>query len=128
MRFFYVLWELEILLHLWSIGTDRLTFRSSLTKQQEASLEPCQAVCRRAILQESYVSYSAALCRLSTLAFRRQDRGLKFSLNIINHEQNKLLFPVNLNLDNYIDIRNIESFKLFFAHTNSVPCPSASGC
>ena len=57
-----------------------------------------------------------------------QNKYSKFSLKIINHEQNKLTFPVNLNLDNYIDIRNIESFKLFFAHTNSVPCPSASGC
>ena len=98
-----------------------VAFHSSLTKQQESSLERCQAVCLRIILEESYISYSAALemSGLKTLSSRRLDRCLQFSLKPIKHEQNKRMFPANPNLGNDIHIRNREQFQVNFARTNS---------
>ena len=98
-----------------------VAFHSSLTKQQEDSLERCQAVCLRIILQESYISYSAALemCGLKTLFLRRQDRCLQFSLKSLKHEQNKRMIPTNPNLDIDIDTRNREQYKVNFARTNA---------
>ena len=74
-----------------------VAFHSSLTKQQEDSLERCQAVCFRTIYQELYISYSAALemCSLRTLFLRRQDCCLQFSLKSLRHDQNKRMFPAN---------------------------------
>ena len=91
-----------------------VAFHSSLTKQQESSLERCQAVCLRLILEESYISYSAALemSGLKTLSSRRLDRCLQFSLKSIKHEQNKRMFPPNPNLGNDIHIRRTVSSKL----------------
>ena len=47
-------------MYMYSLEYCSVVFHSSLTKQQEAALERCQAVCLRVILQESYISYSAA--------------------------------------------------------------------
>ena len=98
-----------------------VVFHSSLTKQQEAALERCQAVCLRVILQESYISYSAALemTGLKTLHARRLERCLSFSLKSIKHDQNKRIFPPNQNLDNHIEARYREQFQVNFARTNS---------
>ena len=93
----------EDLLHTYKLFiTSRLeycgvAFHSTLTKQQEDSLERCQAVCLRAIYQESYISYSAALemCSLRTMFLRRQDCCLQFSLKSLRHDQNKRMFPAN---------------------------------
>ena len=59
-----------------------VVFRNSLTAQQSNSLERCQAVSLRVILQENYVSYSAALemTSLDRLSDRRLARCLDFSV------------------------------------------------
>ena len=58
-----------------------VVFHSSLTSQQEESLERCQSVCLKVILQESFVSYSAALemLGLQTLKHRREERCIQFT-------------------------------------------------
>ena len=68
-------------MYMYSLEYCSVVFHSSLTKQQEAALERCQAVCLRVILQESYISYSAALemTGLKTVHARRLDRCLSFS-------------------------------------------------
>ena len=107
-----------------------VAFHSSLTKQQEASLERCQAVCLRVILQESYDSYKAALEKrgLTTLSSIRQARCLSFSLKTMKHEQNKQMFLLNPNLDKAVDIRNREHFKVNFAYTNSYKSSAVHFC
>ena len=77
-----------------------VAFSSSLTAQQSASLERCQAVALRIILSESYVSYSAALemCGLDLIESRRLARCLQYSLKCTNHAQNARFSPLNPNL------------------------------
>ena len=77
-----------------------VVFHSSLTVQQSASLERCQAVCLRVILQECYVSYSAALemTGLQALSDRRLERCRDFTVKCIKDPHNKRFFPTNPNL------------------------------
>ena len=58
-----------------------VVFHSSLTVQQSASLERCQAVCLSVILQDNYISQSAALelTGLDSLADRCKARFLTFT-------------------------------------------------
>ena len=92
---------------------------SSLTVQQSASLERCQAVALRIILNESYVSYSAALemCGLELLGTRRLARCLEFSLKCIQHPQNARFFPLNPNLSGAQQVRYRERYKVNFSCT-----------
>ena len=61
-----------------------VAFASSLTATQSALLKGCQAVALRIILNESYVSYSAALemCGLDLLENRRLAKCLQYSLKV----------------------------------------------
>ena len=96
-----------------------MAFHSSLSSQHEDALERCQAVCLRVILQDSYISYSAALemAGLETLKARRETRCLDFSLKCLKQETNKRIFPLNpINLTN---VRSREKFKVNFAYTNA---------
>ena len=67
-----------------------VAIHSSLTEAQSNSLEHCQAVALRIILQDAYESYeqSLFLSGLRKLSARRADRVLDFSLKCIDHEQN----------------------------------------
>ena len=96
-----------------------VVFHSSLTVQQSASLERCQAVCLRVILQENYVSHSAALemTGLDSLADRRKARCLSFSLKCIKDTNNARFFPRNPNLDHTLEARKREEFKVNFCRT-----------
>ena len=96
-----------------------VVFHSSLTVQQAASLERCQAVSLRVILQESYVSYSAAceMAGIKTLFDRRLDRCLDFSIKCSKDPYNSRFFPRNPNLDLSIETRNREQFKVNFGRT-----------
>ena len=96
-----------------------VAFSSSLTVQQSASLERCQAVALRIILNESYVSYSAALemCGLDLLETRRLARCLQYSLKCIVHPQNARFFPLNPNLSGEQQVRYRERFKVNFSRT-----------
>ena len=98
-----------------------VAFHSSLSSQQAASLERCQAVCLKVILGESYISYEAAMemAGLSKLADRRQKRCAEFSKKCIQHPTNKRLFPLNGNAENSNQIRNREKYAVNFAHTNT---------
>jgi hypothetical protein len=94
---------------------------SALTLKQSRSIERCQAVCLRIILQDSYESYESALTAtgLKKLSTRRFDRCLDFSLKCLKHAQNKRMFPLNPNLGNVIDIRQRERFVVNFARTQA---------
>ena len=86
---------------------------------QSDSLERCQAVALRIILQDNYESYESALLLtgLEKLSLRRTARCLDFSLKCIDHHQNKRFFPKNPNLGNGSDVRDREEFTVNFART-----------
>ena len=96
-----------------------VAFHSSLSSQQAAALERCQAVCLRVILGEMYISYEAALemAGLSKLADRRQQRCIDFAKKSIKHPTNQRFFP--LNQEKSTQIRNREKYLVNFASTNS---------
>ena len=96
-----------------------VAFHSSLTVAQSDSLERCQAVALRIILQDNYESYESALLLtgLEKLSLRRTARCLDFSLKCIDHHQNKRFFPKNPNLGNGSDVRDREEFTVNFART-----------
>ena len=54
------------------------------------------------VLQDNYVSYSAALemTGLQTLRERREKKCLSFSKNCIKHPRNSRFFPLNPNIEN----------------------------
>ena len=72
-----------------------VAIHSSLTEAQSSSLEHCQAVALRVILQDDYLSYESAIITtgLEKLSARRAARCLAFSLKCIAHEDNKSFFP-----------------------------------
>ena len=96
-----------------------VVFHSSLTAQQSASLERCQAVCLRVILGEEYSSYSSALevSGLSRLSDRRLARCLDFSVKCTQDENTSRFFPRNPNLDLTLEARNREEFIINFSRT-----------
>ena len=96
-----------------------VVYHSSLTDQQSASIERCQAVSLRVILQENFVSYSAALemTGLSRLSERRLSRCLDFSLKCRKDIHNARFFPLNPNLSNTLETRGREHFKVNFCRT-----------
>ena len=119
--------DIEELIHMYkqfirgSLEYCSVAWSSSLTAQQSYSLERCQAVALKIILQESFVSYSAALemSGLQTLEARRSSRSLDFSLKCTKHPENARFFPKNPNLDISIPVRNREHFKVNFGRTQS---------
>ena len=96
-----------------------VAYHSSLSEAQSNSLERCQAVALRVILQEDYESYGSAiiLTGLEKLSSRRAARCLDFSLKCIGHAQNNRFFPKNPNLDCENGVRDREEFKVSFART-----------
>ena len=96
-----------------------VVFHSSLTESQSKSLERLQSTCLKVILQDNYVSYSAALemTGLETLWDRREKRCLDFSIKCIKHHQNSRFFPLNPNLTNETEIRERETFYINYART-----------
>ena len=85
-------------------------FHSSLTLQQSASLERCQAVCLRVILGED-------VSGLDLLSDRRLSRCLDFSLKCTKDENTSRFFPKNPNLDLTLEARNREEFIVNFSRT-----------
>ena len=79
-----------------------VAFHSSLTESQKKSLERLQSTCLKVILQDNFISYSAALemTGLETLFDRREKRCLDFSIKCIKHPQNSRFFPLNPSLEN----------------------------
>ena len=94
-----------------------VAMHSSLTEVQSSSLEHCQAVALRVILQDDYLSYETALIStgLEKLSARRAARCLAFSLKCIQHENNKSFFPRNPNIGNLSEVREREEFVVNFA-------------
>ena len=97
-----------------------VVFHSSLTVQQSASMERCQAVCLRVILQESYVSYSAAMemTGLQLLSDRRLRRCRDFTTNCIKDPYYSRFFPRNPILDITLETRRQDPFKVNFCRTS----------
>ena len=95
-----------------------VAWHSSISSRQEAAIERCQAICLKIILQDSYVTYKAALemTGLESLTERRESRCRKFSQSCLKHETNRRFFPENENTSQ--DIRKREKFKVNFAFTN----------
>ena len=91
---------------------------NSLTSHQEAQLERCQSVSLRIILKDDYNSYQEALLAtgLATLASRRQERCISFAIKCTKHPINTRMFPKN---ESTINLRQSETFKVNFAHTQS---------
>jgi hypothetical protein len=99
-----------------------VAYHSGLTQKQSDSLERCEAVCLRVILQESYVSHEAAceMLGLERLTERRQARCLSFGLKALKHPQNQRMFPRNPSIDNAtMDIRTREPFAVNFGRTEA---------
>ena len=95
-------------------------FHSSLTHEQSDKLEKIRKTCLKVILDDSYISYSAALemCGLQTLFGRRQKRCLDFALKCVKHERNNRLFPLNqVTSEHYV--RDRETFHVNFARTST---------
>ena len=97
-----------------------VSFHSSLSSQQEDSIERCQSVCLKVILQENYVSYEAALemAGLEKLSDRRLKKCLDFAKKCLKHPVNQRIFPLNPNLNNQHNIRAREKYVVNFARTN----------
>ena len=96
-----------------------VAFHSSLTEFQSRSLERLQSTCLKVILQDNYVSYSAALemTGIETLYERREKRCLNYSIKSIRHPSNSRFFPLNHNFDNGTNVRERENFHINFART-----------
>jgi hypothetical protein len=107
-----------------------VAIHSSLTEAQSNSLEHCQAVALRIILQDSYETYeqSLLLTGLEKFSARRAARCLDFSLKCIKHEQNQRFFPRNPNLDNLIEAREREEFIVNFARTEQYRRSTIPSC
>ena len=97
-----------------------VAFHSSLSSQQAAALERCQAVCLRVILGECYISYEAAMEMTGTtkLSERRLKRCQAFAKKSLKHPLNARMFPLNTNNSMQHDIRNREKYAVNFAYTN----------
>ena len=98
-----------------------VVFHSGLTLKQETSLDRCQAVCLKIILQNEYKSYDEAclLTGISKLSERRLTRCLDFSKKCLKHPLNKRMFPANTNLNLTLEARKREPFRVNFGHTNA---------
>ena len=99
-----------------------MAFHSSLTLEQNNDIERIQRTCLKVILNENYVSYSAALemCGLQTLFVRREKRCLDFALKCAKHPINSRIFPLNSNLGTEAsNVRNREIFEVNFARTEA---------
>ena len=106
-----------------------VVFHSRLTVEQSASIERIQKTCLRIILNESYVSYEAALemTGLDTLHSRREQRCLDFSLKCLDHTKNSRLFPLNTGTnDDYV--RQRETVTVNWARTETYRMSAVPYC
>ena len=87
--------------------------------RQSTSLDRCKAVSLRIILQDNFVSYSAALkmTALSRLQDPRQTRCLYFSVKCKKDKQNSKFFSTNPNLENVLETQGREQCKVNFCQT-----------
>lgn len=97
-----------------------VVWHSSLTEKQSKSLERCQSVALKIILNESFVSYDAAceMTGLEKLSARRSARCLDFGLKSLKHPQNSCFFPPNPSVENQLHMRNREPYIVNFARTS----------
>jgi hypothetical protein len=103
-------------------------FGSSLTQKQSRKLTNIEKTCLRIILQESYISYSAAceMAGITPLAERRSAHLLSFAKRCLKHPINKRMFPLNPESEAMPDLRQREKFTVNFArgaayHDSAIP-------
>ena len=96
-----------------------VVFHSGLTNAQSKQLENVQSTAMRILLQENFVSPSAAreMTGLRTLSERRQSRIESFSLRCLKHPKHSSMFPLN-NKNTDKELRTTEKFKVNFARTS----------
>ena len=96
-----------------------VVWHSSLPERLSRSLERCQAVALKIILNVSYISYEAAceMTGLEKLSERQSSCWLDFGLKSLRHPQNSRFYPPNPNIHNQLHLRNREHFKVSFAQT-----------
>ena len=94
-----------------------VVFHSSLTQENSRKLEQIQKTCLKVILGEDYVDYESALsiCGIQTLADRREQRCLDFTLKCTKHERNRRMFPANPQYNNRV--RGSEPYQVNFGNT-----------
>ena len=94
-----------------------VVFHSSLTQENSRKLEQIQKTCLKVILGEDYMDYESALsiCGIQTLADRREQRCLDFTLKCTKHERNRRMFPANPQYNNRV--RGSEPYQVNFANT-----------
>ena len=74
-----------------------VVWASSITQEEETSLERVQKIALRIILDETYMSYENDLekTNLQTLRERREILSLKFAKNTLKYEETRDIFPEN---------------------------------
>ena len=89
-----------------------VVFHSGLTEEQNKQLENIQTMAMHILLQENFVSPSAAreMTGLRLLTERREDLVQAFSRKCLNHPKHKSLFPLNQKSSDMI-LRNHEKFQ-----------------
>ena len=93
---------------------------SALTDAQSKQLENIQTTAMRILLQENFVSPSAAreMTGLQELFEWRESRVETFSRKCLKHPKHKFLFPPNLK-NSEMNLRDNEKFKVNFARTSA---------
>ena len=88
------------------------SFHASLTEELSQKIETIQSTSLKIILDDNYVSYSAALemCGLDKLSTRREKKLLSFSVKCIKNDFTTTMFPKN-------DKNRKEPFFVNFART-----------
>ena len=90
-------------------------FHSSLTEQLSNKIETIQSTCLKVILNENYVSYTAALemCGLEKLSVRRDKKQLSFSLKCLKNQFTQPMFPLNKNKKEpfFVNFARTEHYK-----------------
>jgi hypothetical protein len=95
-----------------------VAFHSALTQKQAKAIERTQSTALKILLGKHYLGYEEALntTGLETLAQRRENRCLSFSLKCIKHPQNKRLFPQHEVTSH--DLRENEQFVVNHANND----------
>ena len=97
-----------------------VVWHSSITIELIKRIEMVQKTCLRVILDDSYISYGAALemCNLDTLFDRREARCLTFAKKCLKHPVHRRMFPLNSN-NGDSKHRSRENYTVNFARTNT---------
>ena len=94
-----------------------VVWASSITTEEENSLERTQKCALRLIFKEKYQTYSNALILsgLSTLSQRRLELSYRFALSCTKNEKTRDMFPLKKKI---VNTRHTEQYVVPFASTS----------